>query len=63
MVVDLSRQLADSEHDKAELARRVDALTEERDYLHQAHAAALTLSQRLLPERATAAARWQFWRH
>ena len=45
------RQVADLGRDLAERARQVEALTQERDYLRQAHAAALTLTQRLLPER------------
>lgn len=69
---DLTRQLSEVTQERDTLARQVGALTEkleavtgERDYLRDALAASLTLSQRLLPERAESTSqppRWQFWR-
>jgi excisionase family DNA binding protein len=70
-----TRKLSEVTRERDELARRVADLEGERDYLRQALAAALTLSQQLLPERAEAPSspttsttgettrpRWQFWR-
>ena len=54
-------QLAERHGECALLRQRVADLVSERDYLRQALAAALTTTQKLLPER-TGRSWWQFWR-
>lgn len=62
-LADTGTRLAEQEREIAVLCAQIEGVTGERDYLRQAHAASLTLSTRLLPERAESnRSRWQFWR-
>ena len=60
-VTQLSQERDGLARDRGEMARQIEALTGERDYLRSALAAALTLQQKALPaprERPW----WQFWK-
>lgn len=64
-VTSLSKRLSDVEAERDRARELLEAVTGERDYLRQAHAAALSLSQRLLPERTesrSALSVLAFWR-
>jgi len=60
---ELSQQARRLDSEAAVLRAQLEAVTGERDYLRQAHAASLTLSTRLLPERTESNRPWwRVWR-
>jgi len=63
-VEQLTARLTAVEAERDQAKALLEAAIGERDYLRQAHAASLTLSTRLLPERAESANRpwWKVWR-
>jgi len=62
-VEQLTDRLTAVEAERDQAKALLEAVTSERDYLRQAHAASLTLSTRLLPERTeTRPSWWRVWR-